>query len=217
MRFIKKFIHDNKKFVVTIAIYMLGQALLYWLLKSFQTNPIYINYYLDDKIPFIGQFVYIYDIFYPFCFIALYFLYKKEEETYYKGIIAGCIGYIICDIIFLTIPTIMYRPVIPSVDPLTDLVLKITFIYDNPPLNCFPSIHCLFCFQVIYSYLRSKYSLKNKIIVSIISLLIIASTLLIKQHYFYDVISAFLICLATNLIVEAFPIYNKLKKYINKI
>ena len=128
-------------------------------------------------------------------------------------------GFLICDVIFLTMPTIMYRPIIPKYDPLTDLVLKITYIYDNPPLNCFPSIHCLFCFQVIYGYLFSKHNVKNKIIVITIALLIIISTLFVKQHFIYDVISAFLICLMTNLITELLNLYNyfKKKKILEKI
>lgn len=214
MKVLKKFIKENKKFVISVTILMLGQSILYWFLKLFQTNPTYIYFYLDDKIPFLGRFVYIYNMFYPFCLIAFYFLYKKDAKTYYKSIIAGIIGFLICDIIFLFIPTIMYRPIIPDIDPITNLVLKITYLYDNPPLNCFPSIHCLFCFQVIYGYIMSKYNIKVKIPVITFSLLIIVSTLLVKQHFVYDVIASFLICLMTNLIVEITNIYSYLKKKI---
>ena len=216
MKEVKKFIRDNRKFVITICILMIGQAILYWLLKQFQSNPIYINYYLDDKIPFLVHFIYIYNLFYPFCFVAFYFLYKKDDKSYYKAIISGVMGFLICDVIFLSMPTIMYRPIIPEVDWLTNLVVKITFLYDNPPLNCFPSIHCLFCFQVIYSYIFSKQTTKNKIIVIAIALLIIVSTLLVKQHFIYDVIASFLICLMTNSITDLFDLYDKFKNKLNK-
>ena len=212
MKKIKEFIKKNQKFVITICILLLGQAFMYWLLKLFQNDPIYINYHLDNKIPFIGYFVYIYNAFYPFMVISLYLLYKKDEKAYYKGAIAGVIGYLICDVIFLSIPTIMYRNVIPSTDPFTDFVIKVTFFFDNPPLNCFPSIHCLFCFQVIYSYIFSKETTKRKIVMVTCALLIIVSTLFIKQHYVYDVISAFLICLIANMLESLFEIYKRLKK-----
>ena len=109
-------------------------------------------------------------------------------------------------------PTIMYRPVIPNIDSLTALVIKITFLYDSPPLNCFPSIHCLFCFQVIYSFIFSKFDKRNKILIIIYSLLIIISTLFIKQHYIFDVISAFLIVIISSLVTDLFKIYDRLKK-----
>lgn len=216
MKRLKKFVMENKSFVISISVFMIGQAILYWLLKLFQSNPTYIDFYLDDKIPFLPHFVYIYDIFYVFCFFALYSLYKKDKKAYYKGIISGIMGFLICDVIFLTMPTIMYRPVIPESDWLTNLVLKITFIYDNPPLNCFPSIHCLFCFQVIYSYIFSKHNTSTKIIVIIVSLLIIVSTLFIKQHFIFDVIASLLICLMTNIITDLFNLYDKTKSYLKR-
>lgn len=212
MKRLKSFIKKERKFIITISILMIGQAAMYWILKLFQSDPIYINYYLDEKIPFLGWFIYIYDMFYPFCLLAFYLLYKKDDKAYYKGIIGGVIGFLICDIIFLSLPTIMYRPVIPSYDPITNLVIKITFMYDEPPLNCFPSIHCLFCFQIIYSYIFSKLKKRSKIVITICSLLIIISTLFVKQHFIYDVVSAFLICLIANLLENIFSLYSKFKK-----
>ena len=106
----------------------------------------------------------------------------------------------------------MYRPIIPKSDLLTDFIIRITYYFDNPPLNCFPSIHCLFCFQVIYSYLFSKYDKKKKWIFITISFLIIISTLFIKQHYIYDVISALLVCIIANLLCDLFKIYNYFKR-----
>ena len=212
MKTIHSFVKKHKKFVITMAIVLLGNGLLYWILKLFQSNPIYINHDLDDKIPFWGWLVYVYNMFYPFFILAFYLLYKDDDKTYFKGIIALIIGVIICDIIYLFMPTIMYRPVTPSYDPFTNLVLKITFFFDEPPLNCFPSLHCLFCFQEIFSFIKSKCKTTRKIWVTICAIIIILSTLFVKQHYIYDVLSAFLICLITNSLESLFHIYDKLKK-----
>lgn len=216
MKKIKFFLKENKMFIITILILLGGQSIMYYGLKFFQTNPNYINYYLDDEIPFIGYFIYIYNMFYPFTLIALYYLYRKDKDSYYKGIISGTIGYLICDVIFILYPTIMYRPIIPKLSPITDFVINLTFLYDNPPLNCFPSIHCLFSFQVIYSFLSSNLTKREKFIITIVFLLIIISTLLVKQHYIFDVISAFLICVITNLMEDLLGIYKKIKKKFNR-
>lgn len=212
MKKVQSFIKKEKEFIISISIVLIGNGLLYWLIKLFQTNPIYINHYLDDKIPFWGWFIYIYDMFYPFFAIAFYLLYKSDRRYYYKGIISLLIGIIICNIIFLFIPTIMYRPVIPNYDPLTNLVLKITYFFDEPPLNCFPSLHCLFCFQEIFSFIKCKDKPKRKIWIITFASLIIISTLLVKQHYIYDVIGAFIVALIANCIESLFGIYNKLNK-----
>ena len=208
----RKFIKKNKKFIISIALLLLGQSFMYWFLKLFQSDPININYYLDNEIPFLGRFIYIYNAFYPFMVISFYLLYKADEKAYFKGIISGIIGFIICDIIFLSLPTIMFRPIIPSTDVITDFILKITFLFDSPPLNCFPSIHCLFCFQALYSTILSKTKTKNKIYISICSILIISSTLFVKQHYVFDVLSAFLVMLISNLITDLFNIDEFLKR-----
>lgn len=202
----------NKKFLISISILLVGQAFFYWFLKFFQTNPHYLTFTIDQKIPFIPNFIYIYNTFYPFIFLALLYLFKHDEKVYMKGIISGIIGFLICDIIFLAYPTIMLRPPIPETNLLTDFILKVTFFFDTPALNCFPSIHCLFCFQIIYSFIFTKHiKLKKKIPVIIYSLLIIISTVLVKQHYLVDVISALSICIITNLLIEITKLHNKIE------
>ncbi len=212
MKKVKSFIKKEKMFVITMCILFFGNGFLYWLLKVFQHNPVYINYYLDDKIPFWGWLVYVYNLFYPFCLLAFILLYFKDKKAYFKGAISCIMGFLICDIIFLFIPTIMYRPVTPNYDPITNFLLKVTFFFDEPPLNCFPSLHCLFCFQVIFSYIKSKCTITRKTWIILFSLLIIASTLFIKQHYIFDVIAALLVCIITNMAENIFGIYDRLKK-----
>lgn len=212
MKKVKAIIKKEKKLIISLSILMIGNAVLYWFIKLFQHNPIYINYYLDDKIPYWGWLVYIYNMFYPFSILAFCLLYKSDEKAYYKGIISCAIAVIICDIIYLFIPTIMYRPITPSYDPLTNLVLKITYLFDDPPLNCFPSLHCVFCFQVIFSSIKSKCNIKRKIWLIIGACLIILSTLFVKQHFIYDIISAFLVSLIANMSENIFNIYNRIKK-----
>lgn len=205
----------NKKFLISISALMLTQAFMYWFLKLFQSNPYYINSVIDSKIPFIGYFIYIYNMFYPVVFLSFYYLFKKDEENYFKGIISGIIGFLFCDLIFLLFPTIMNRPTVFEYDYLTNLVLKITYYFDTPALNCFPSIHCLFCFQVIFSFLLgNNIDKKKKILIILINLLIVISTVLVKQHYFYDIIMALFICIFSNIIVYKFNLYNKIKQYI---
>ena len=203
----------NRKFLISISCLMIGQAFFFTSLKFLQNNYHVIDFYLDIKIPFIPEFIYIYNIFYPFVFIVMYYIFLKDRKTYYNGIIAGIIGYLICDIIFLSYPTIMNRPIVDynTLDIVTGFVLKTTYYLDNPALNCLPSIHCLFCFQVMFTLFMSK-NIKSyrKIIISFVFVLIILSTLFVKQHYLYDVLASFIIFMISNIIVYGFKLEKKI-------
>lgn len=194
----------NKKFIITITCFLVAQAFMYWFLKYFETNFHYINFYLDNKISVLEPFVYIYNSFYPFTILVFYFIYKNDEDRYVNTIIAGTIGFLICDLIFLLYPTAMIHNYIPS-HTLTGFILKLTYYFDEPALNCFPSIHCLFAFQTILSALLTKgINWKWKLLIFFYGLLIVVSTLFIKQHYIYDIFGALAVCLFSNFIVYIF-------------
>lgn len=203
----------NKKFLISISCLMLVQAFLFSFVKYFQSNYHVINYFIDSKIPFIPEFIYIYNIFYPFIFIVMYYIFCRDRKTYYNGVIAGIIGYLICDIIFLSYPTIMNRPIVDysTLDIITGFIIKVTYFVDNPALNCLPSIHCLFCFQAMFTLIMSKnVKSSTKIIISFVLFLIILSTLFVKQHYLFDVIAAFIVFTLSNLVVYIFKLEKKL-------
>ena len=192
----------DKNFIISIILLLGGQGLLFVLVKLFQSNYHVFNYYIDSKIPFIPYMIIIYNLFYPMIFISFYNIFNRDKDTYYKGIIAGILGYIIADIIFLLYPVEMIRPDITNlnIDVINNFILQLTYKIDNPPINCFPSIHCIFCFQAIYSIIKCK-NYNYKFISIFILFLIIISTLLVKQHYVIDVLGALVVVIITNFIV----------------
>ena len=203
----------DRKFIISIILMLVTQQFTYAFLKLFQSNFHVFDHIIDMKIPFIPQFIIIYNLFYPVVFFFFYNMFNKDKDTYYKGIIAGILGFIIADIIFLIYPTIMIRPDITNlnIDPINKLILYITYKVDTPAINCFPSMHCVFCFQTLYSILRCK-GYNHKCLSSILLLLIIASTLFVKQHYFIDVVAALIIVIICNIISEIiYKLYKKKK------
>ena len=192
----------DKNFIISIILLLGGQGILFVLVKLFQSNYHVFNYYIDSKIPFIPYMIIIYNLFYPMIFISFYNIFNRDKDTYYKGITSGILGYIIADIIFLLYPVEMIRPDITNlnIDVINNFILQLTYKIDNPPINCFPSIHCIFCFQAIYSIIRCK-NYNYKYISIFILFLIIISTLLVKQHYVIDVLGALVVVIITNFIV----------------
>ena len=208
----------DKKFWISIILFLGGQSFLYSTLKMFQSNYHTFNFAIDNAIPFIPSgFIIVYNMFYPFLFFTFYYIYGKDKKTYDKAVIAAVIGYLICNVIFLAYPVEMIRPDITNlnIDWVSQLTLNLTYYFDNPAINCFPSIHCLFCFQAIYTICRSKnIKIKNKILTSIIALTIITSIFFVKQHYVVDMIAALGICVFSNVLVAIiYPyIIKKIKK-----
>ena len=201
----------NKKFFTTIVVLMLSQAIMYWFVKLFQYNYHEINFWLDNKILFCGSFVYIYNLFYPFIFLSLYFIFKKDEKVYDRTIISGMIGYLICDLFYIIYPTVMIRADISNMTGITGLLLKITYFLDTPALNCLPSIHCLFSFMIMGAFIMSKdFKLIWRILGTIFAVLIVLSTFFIKQHYVLDAFAALIVYVVCYSLVSIFKIDEKL-------
>ncbi len=196
---------NDKRFWKSILLLLGGQSLLYNIIKLFQSDYHVFNFGIDNSIPFIPQFIIIYNLFYPFLFITFLIVFNKDKKTYDKNIIAGIMSYLIDNIIFLLYHVEMIRPDITNInmDFITRFIIELTYKFDNPAINCLPSIHCLFCYQSIYSIIKChNLNLKYKWILSIIAILIIVSILLVKQHYVIDMITAFIIFIVVNIIVN---------------
>lgn len=202
----------NKEFITSIICFMGIQMIFYWSLKLLQADFHTFNYSIDKKIPFVPQLVIIYNLFYPIVFIAFYNIFNHDKDIYYKSIIAGIIGFIITDIVFILYPTIIIRPDITNmnIDSINKFIIYWTYKIDSPAINCLPSIHCLFCFQAIFSTILCKnFNNKYKLLTFFILSLIIISTVLVKQHYFIDIIGALIVSLIASLISPL--IYKKIK------
>ncbi len=211
----KNYLKDlkDKKFIFSIALLLGGQCLLYNCVKYFQTDYNTFNFSIDSKIPLIPPFIIIYNLFYPFMFCVLYHLFKKDKIEYDKAVIAGVIGYLVCNIIFLSYPVQMIRPDITNIntDWLSKYILNLTYHFDDPAINCFPSIHCLFCFQLIFSIIKSKkLPIRYKLGITFISLTIISSIFFVRQHYVIDMLAALVISIVCNIFIDV--LYDIFKK-----
>ncbi len=214
--YMKKYFKNikNKEFIISIMCMLGIQSLSYVCLKFLQADFKTIDCSIDNKIPFIPQVIILYNLFYPMVFLAFYSIFNHDKGTYYKGIIAGIIGFMIADIIFILYPTIIIRPDVTSmdIDPINKFIISMTYKIDSPAINCLPSIHCLFCFQAIISLLMcKKYNNISRVVMIIILSLIIVTTLLVKQHYFLDVIASLIVSILATLISSM--IYKKVKRH----
>ncbi len=202
-----------KDFFKSIAIVLITQAVMYFLIKSFISN--YNTLKSIMTFPFIKSFVYFYDSWYPFVFLTSFIIYKHDKEAYYKLIFTIIISTIMAHITFIIYPSEVLRPSI-EVHNITDFILDFTYKTDTPAVNCLPSVHCLYCFNLIFYIIKCN-NLKNKFKLPIVTylILIILSTLFIYQHVIEDVVLALIYSVITIVITHKFN--DKLKDLLKFI
>jgi len=174
---------------------------------------------LDKIIPFKAIFIVPYIYWYIFIFIGLIYILYKSRVEYSRVFISIIIGMCSCYIIYYLFPTQINRPLVDNSNILNKLV---NFIYNlDKPFNCFPSIHVLNTYFIM-RYTKKIYSKKFFYYTQIVGLLIILSTVFIKQHFVLDIIASIILCeliifLSNKISVEIlnklldFPLYIKNK------
>ena len=181
----------NKFFLATTPVFLVLQAACYWTIKLFQSDYNTFDFWIDNDIPFVPAFVYVYNLFYPYTLVCFYLLYRADREKYTRTLIAGIISVLACYAVYLVYPTVMVRPDASSLGGITGRFLAFTYAMDEPAVNCCPSIHCLFAFLVMGSgFFSDKIKKSLKVVFFAGSLLIVFSTFFIKQHYVLDAVTA---------------------------
>lgn len=187
------------------------QGLSYLLVKPFQHNIHVLGNGIDTYVPFIKYFIIFYCTWFIMLFLIPYLLYKKDKNMLAKYVCSHLIAITICNIIFIIYPTTVLRPELSS-NSFFDAWVGFIYLIDTPAINCMPSIHCLLCMLFILSTGTSKkFNIKEKITITIISILIMLSTLFIKEHALIDLITGDL------LMTIVFICVNYNKKLVNKV
>ena len=150
---------------------------------------IFLDMEIDRHIPFIPEFVIIYYL--SFIQWLNYYLQASfgpiERRNRYFS--AEILAKIICFAVFLIWPVAMRWPELPNDGSIWIKILSMTYGVDAPA-RAFPSLHCF------YSWTAFRYSMDtepaDRIWVTwlqgLFSFAVFASTVLVKQHYFIDVI-----------------------------
>lgn len=146
---------------------------------------------IDTKIPFESIFIIFYFIYYLFV-AGILFSYWNDEKNFKA--ISNSIIFItaISLIIFQLFQTRTDRP---DLHPVTIFDKLVYYLYSlDDPTNGFPSLHAsLTTISTCFVYEQNKNLFK---FVLPIAILIIVSTLLIKQHYIIDVLGGMLLAFA---------------------
>lgn len=144
---------------------------------------------LDNRIPFIPQFLIIYVSCYLFWIVNYILIARQDKERCYQFFTADFLSRIICLIFFVVFPTTNIRPNVAG-PGFWNLGMRILYTLDTP-VNLFPSIHCLvswFCYIGLRRDDRVPLWYRRFSCIAAVSVFL--STLFVKQHVLIDVAGA---------------------------
>lgn len=186
--FIKKYKHG-----LIILVYAIFYTLIFAYLEQRPVHGYHIVHTVfDDWIPFCEYFIIPYLLWFPYMILAvLYFIFmNKNKHEYYRLICNLMMGMTVFLIVSYVYPNVQHlRPsVFPRDNIFTDMVRSL--YRADTPTNILPSIH-VFNSLAIHMSLNSREALKNRPGIRkaslVLTILIILSTMFLKQHSVIDV------------------------------
>ena len=199
---IKKYRHG-----FIIAIYFVAYLILFGYLEHRPVRAYHVVHTVfDDMIPFCEIFIIPYLLWFPYVIMTVvYFLFRnKNKKEYFQLIFNLMMGMTVFLVVSYIYPNVQHlRPaVFPRSNIFTRLVAEI--YQTDTPTNILPSIH-VFNSLAVYFAIHHCQALKDRKWLRrgalILSVLIILSTMFIKQHSVIDV------CMGATLALFGFLVF----------
>lgn len=147
---------------------------------------------LDERIPFIPYFIVPYIAWYGVLFAALIWFLCHDLRLYRSSIVTMIFGLLTSFIVFSLFQTTVPRPEILNHDIFSKHI-RLLYSIDNP-YNAFPSIHVLTSYIVFLGCLQIKdFSPKISLAIQATIILVILSTVFLKQHTLLDVLGGLIL------------------------
>lgn len=191
-----KNIYSRYKHGIPLIAYLVVYLVWFgWLEKTNTKNFWVIHLDADDYIPFCEIFVIPYLLWFVYVAAVVIYLLLKDKQEYYKACLFLCTGMTL----FLIISTLWpnghnLRPAIMPRDNVFTALIAILWKTDTPT-NLWPSIHVFNSMGAHFAITHSKKLMDSKwgkpvrIGSATLAVSIILSTMLIKQHSVFDVMT----------------------------
>jgi membrane-associated phospholipid phosphatase len=169
----------------------LSFTILYSLINNFSLSrqAYHLSLPIDFVIPFVPSFVLFYLLSFVYT-VGVPYILIKDKQQFLALTLSSIFTLLIGFIIFLLFPVkTILRPENLANGFWTSLV-KLSYFFDAPGFNSFPSLHValsLLASLIIYQHNQKHWW------VWIMFVGITSSTMLVKQHYFIDVVAGLLL------------------------
>ena len=208
----------NIKNLLVIICLILFQCVCFFFSKPLLRNIQVLNSVIDDHIPFISEFIWIYVSWYLMLVIFPYYIAKKDKTAFLKYCSTYIVAMIISTVIFIILPKSVTRATITGTN-LSSKLVQLIYTLDNPGVNCFPSIHCLLSFLFLFGAISCKKNmpLTQKLFIVLSSLAVVFSTFFVKQHVVYDALLSLAVCAVSWAITDIFKLHNRFENVYDRI
>ena len=199
---IVKISRDGWPMIAFMAVYFLC-----FLLLESRTGVRYteIHAEIDDRIPFVEAFVIPYILWFPYIAFTVVYLFFADREAYDRTATMLYLGMTVFLAVSLVFPNILYlRPYVMPRDNVFTRIVAGLYRTDTST-NVFPSIHVYNTVVLLGGLFRSRGRLAEKLwfrfAALLLSVLIILSTVFLKQHSVVDVCGAFAMYIPFRLLI----------------
>lgn len=177
--------YEKAIIAIFLAVFLTGifYSLDYYNFKLYHSGFKFYTFenFIDRAVPLVPEFFWIYMLYYPLCFSPLGII--KDIQTFRKVALAFFIEFMISFAVFLLIPARMVRPEITG-NSLSEIALKKLYEFD-PGFNVFPSLHVANLVLIVLIFYEFNRFWAHVLL--LLTILISASTLFVKQHFFWDI------------------------------
>ncbi len=174
---------ENAKKVLLLLLVVALNSAGYKAAQVFRPTGTLLAIWIDSSIPYISYFVVPYAL-YVFVVLLAFVVCWKDYKLYKTMALSMATAIAIAIVIYMTFQTAVVRTNIEGTDIFNQGV-KIVYQIDAP-LNSFPSLHVAIpTIATMFIFLRNK---KIGLATTPIAILIILSTVFIKQHVVLDVL-----------------------------
>lgn len=167
--------------------------LAYFLLNSPRGHVHSLEMTVDDRILVLPAFVFPYLSIYALLAISIWRFLRAEIRIFTIAALAIGLDLVLSYLVFLFYQTQVERPIILGSD-ISSSILRWVYSVDKP-FNAFPSLHT--SISTLLVLLWGKVGSRIQPIIALWAVLIIASTLLTKQHYIADVLGGVSVALVS--------------------
>ncbi len=209
-----------KKEYIKVIIFIIGlialESISYFLAKLSPIEATLLTSSFDSALPLVPFFVFFYYSWYILLFVVPLIFYLKDREKIFKYAATSVICIVISFLVFFFFPTTIVRPDI-EVTNVSTFLLNFIYFTDTPALNCLPSMHCALCYLFIYfSFKVKNVKWYYKVLIIIDSLLVVASTMFIKQHVIWDALAALALVAISIILNKKLKLHEKIAQKFNK-